>query len=170
VRARDLVCQVPTVVSGMRLALPLAVFWLLLSGHYTALLLTFGVLSVLVVVVLVRRMDVADGTRFDPRLSTRAPRYAGWLAWQVLLSSLAVLRQVWSPRPAPHPAVGVTPVDDLSVAGTVVYANSITLTPGTLSLQVDDAGIEVHALEGSDLEGLRSGVMLDRVRHLEARR
>ena len=169
-RVRDLVGQVPAVVSGLRLALPLAVFWLLLSGHYTGLLLTFGALSILLVVVLIRRMDVADGTRVDPSVPVRAPRYAGWLAWQVLLSSLAVLRQVWSPRPAPHPAVGVTPVDDLSVAGTVVYANSITLTPGTLSLQVDDAGIEVHALEGSDLDGLRSGVMLDRVRQLEEKR
>lgn len=153
----------------MRLALPLAAFWLLLSGHYTGLLLMFGVLSILVVVVLVRRMDLADGTRFRVRMSLRAPLYAGWLAWQVLVSSLGVLRQVWSPRLAPRPAVGVTPVDDLSEVGTVVYANSITLTPGTLSLQLDDGGIEVHALRGSDLGALRSGVMLDRVRQLEGR-
>lgn len=155
--------------SGARLALSLAAFWSLLSGHYTVLLLIFGLLSILVVVVLVNRMDVADGARFRVRMSLRAPRYAGWLAWQVLMSSLAVLRQVWSPRLAPRPAVGVTPVDDLSEVGTVVYANSITLTPGTLSLQVDDAGIEVHALRRSDLDDLRSGVMLDRVRRLERR-
>lgn len=155
--------------SGARLALPLAAFWLLLSGHYAGLLLSFGVLSILLVVVLVRRMDVADGTPFRAQLSPRAPRYAGWLTWQVLVSSLAVLRQVWSPRLAPRPAVGVTPVDELSEVGTVVYANSITLTPGTLSLQVDDAGIEVHALRGSDLDGLQSGVMLDHVRQLEGR-
>jgi multicomponent Na+:H+ antiporter subunit E len=154
-------------MSGIRVAVPLAVFWLLLSGHYTVLLMTFGVLSVVLVVVLVRRMDAADGTRTHMRLSPRAPRYAGWLAWQVVVSSVAVVRQVWSPRSPPRPAVGVTPVDDLSEVGTVVYANSITLTPGTLSLQVDDAGIEVHALRESDLDGLRSGVMLDHVRALE---
>ena len=62
------------------LVLPLAVFWLLLSGHYTVLLLGFGVLSVLLVVVTVRRMDVVDGTRFRVRLPLRAPLYAGWLA------------------------------------------------------------------------------------------
>ena len=58
------------------LVLPLAVFWLLLSGHYTVLLLGFGVLSVLLVVVIVRRMDVVDGTRFRVRLPLRAPLYA----------------------------------------------------------------------------------------------
>ncbi|MHA6623129.1 Na+/H+ antiporter subunit E [Pseudonocardia sp. DLS-67] len=155
--------------SGMRIAFPLVAFWLLLSGHYTVLLLVFGALSVLVVVVLVGRMDRADGTRVRVRMSPRAPRYAGWLAGQVVMSSLAVLRQVWSPRLAPRPVVGVTPVDDLSEVGTVVYANSITLTPGTLSLQIDDAGIEVHALRRSDLDGLQAGVMLDRVRQLEGR-
>jgi multicomponent Na+:H+ antiporter subunit E len=160
---------VTAAASGARLALPLAAFWLLLSGHYTGWLLMFGVLSILLVVVLVRRMDVADGTRYRVRLSLRAPRYAGWLTWQILMSSLAVLRQVWSPRPAPRPAVAVTPVDDLSEVGTVVYANSITLTPGTLSMQLDDAGIEVHALRGTDLDGLQSGVMLDRVQQLEGR-
>jgi multicomponent Na+:H+ antiporter subunit E len=151
------------------LVLPPAVFWLLLSGHYTALLLAFGVLSVLIVVVIVRRMDVVDGTRFRVRLPLRAPLYAAWLAYQVLVSSAVVLRQVWTPRLAPHPAVGKTPVTGLSEVGTVAYANSITLTPGTLSLHLDEAGIEVHALRQADLDTLRSGGMLDRVRGLEAR-
>lgn len=150
-----------------RIALPLAVFWLLLSGHYTVLLMTLGALSVFLVVILVRRMDVADGARFRIRLPLRAPLYAGWLTWQVLMSSLAVARQVWSPRLAPRPAVDVTPVDDLSEVGTVAYANSITLTPGTLSLQVVDAGIEVHALRKSDLDDLQSGMMLDQLQRLE---
>jgi multicomponent Na+:H+ antiporter subunit E len=155
---------------ALRLALLLAVFWLLLSGHYTPLLLTFGALSVLVVVLIVRRMYVVDGTYFRVRLRpVGAPLYAGWLAWQILLSSIAVLRQVWSPRLAPSPAVGGTPVDDLSEVGTVAYANSITLTPGTLSLQVGEAGIEVHALRRSDLDELRSDGMLNRLRRLEER-
>ncbi len=148
---------------------PLTIFWLLLSGHYTLLLLGFGVLSLVVVVVIVRRTEVVDGTRFRARLPIRAPRYAVWLAGQIVVSSLAVVRQVWSPRLALHPAVGVTPVDGLSEVGTVAYANSITLTPGTLSLHIDEAGIEVHALRGADLEELQSGGMLDRVQGLEAR-
>ena len=151
------------------LVLPLAGFWLLLSGHYTGLLLGFGVLSVLMVVVIVRRMDVVDGTRSRVRLPLRALLYAGWLASQIVVSSAVVLRQVWTPRLAPRPAVGMTPVKGLSEIGTVAYANSITLTPGTLSLHLDEAGIEVHALRQVDLDALRSGGMLDHVRSLGPR-
>lgn len=154
---------------ALRPALPLAAFWLLLSGHFTVLLLAFGVLSVLVVVVIIRRMYIVDGTYFRLRLPARAPLYAGWLVWQVVLSSIAVLRQVWSPRLAPCPAVGTTPTEDLSEVGTVAYANSITLTPGTISLQVSGSDIEVHALRGADLDELRSGGMLERLRRLEAK-
>lgn len=151
------------------LALPLAAFWLLLSGHYTVLLLVLGLVSVLLVVWITRRMVAADGTDVGPRLSVRAAGYAVWLAGQVLVSSWAVFRQVWSLRPDPRPVVGVTPAEDLSVPATVGYANSITLTPGTLSLQVLEDGIEVHALRESDLDDLRAGRMHDRLRRLEAR-
>lgn len=154
---------------ALSLVPPLAAFWLLLSGHYTALLLVLGLLSVVVVTWLVCRMVAADGVDVALRPSLRAPLYAAWLVGQILTSSLAVLRQVLSPRLAPRPAVGPTPTDGLSETATVAYANSITLTPGTLSLQVDDASIEVHALRESDLEDLRAGGMRERLRHLERR-
>lgn len=152
-----------------RLVLPLAAFWLLLSGHYTGLLLAFGALSVVVVVTIVRRMTVVDGTAVRVRLPVRAPLYAGWLAGQILASSMVVLRQVWTPRVAPRPAVGQAPTDGLSEVATVAYANSITLTPGTLSLHVDESGIEVHALRKWDIDELRAGQMLGRLRRLDAR-
>lgn len=154
---------------ALSLLLPPAAFWLLLSGHYTGLLLAIGLASALLTAFIVRRMEAVDGTGVPIRPSWRSPRYAVWLAGQILASSAAVLRQVWSPRPAPRPEVGVVGAEQLSEVGTVAYANSITLTPGTLSLQVDDEGIEVHALRGSDLEALRSGAMHDRLRRLEAR-
>ncbi len=149
------------------LAFLLAGFWLVLSAHYTALLLACGVLSVGLVMMVVHRMDRVDesGLRIRPPLA--ALRYACWLAWQITTSSLAVLRQVWSPRLASRPVVATTPVHGLSEVGTVAYANSITLTPGTLSLQVGDEGIEVHALRETSLDDLRGGQMLDRVRALE---
>ena len=150
----------------LHLAPFLAAFWLLLSGHYTALLLSLGVLSVLLVVWIIHRMEVVDGIEIRAWPTRRAPVYAGWLAGQVVKSGLVVLRKVWSPRatPTPRPVVGWTPVRELSEVGTVVYANSITLTPGTLSLQVGDEGIEVHALDESGLAELREGEMLRRVR------
>lgn len=153
---------------ALRLAPRLVIFWLLLSGHYTGLLLALGALSVLVVMWILRRMAVVDGADERRRLSVRTLVYAGWLGWQVMTSSLGVLRRVWSPRPAPQPVVGTVPVEGLSEFGTVAYANSITLTPGTLSLEVDQDGIEVHALTEDGLDDLRTGRMLSGVRQLEA--
>lgn len=153
-----------------RLAPFLAAFWLLLSGHFTVLLMALGALSVVLVIWIVRRMDIVDHESLPLHLSLRhAPQYAVWLAGKVLQSALAVARQVWSPRGALRPVVDRTPTRDLPELSQVVYANSITLTPGTLSLAVDDEGIEVHSLQPSGISELRAGGMLARVRRLEAR-
>lgn len=154
---------------AIRLVPVLAVFWILLSGHYTILLVTLGLLSVGIVVWIVHRMEVVDRIAIRVRPSIRTPLYAVWLVGQILASSLRVTRQVWSPHLMPRPVVGETPVADLSEVGKVAYANSITLTPGTLSMRVSDSTIEVHALEESGLADLHEGGMLARVRLLEGR-
>jgi len=156
----------------MRLTLSLAVllagFWLMLSGHYTPLLLVLGAGSVGLVVWLVHRMGIIDDESVPLRPAPRLPGYFRWLAGEILRSSVAVTRQVWSPRRALRPAVGVTPTPDLPELSQVIYANSITLTPGTLSLRVDDDGIEVHSLAPAGLAELQAGGMLGRVRKLRA--
>lgn len=152
-----------------RLMVLLAAFWLVLSGHVTALLISLGLVSVLLVGWIVHRMDVVDHEGVPMHLSGYTPLYCLWLTGQVLLSALAVARQVWGRRQGPRPGVAVMPAGDLPELSQVIYANSITLTPGTLSLSVDDDGIEVHALNESGLAELRAGGMVHRVRRLEAR-
>lgn len=152
-----------------RLAPLLAAFWLVLSGHFTPLLLALGALSVVLVVAIIRRMDVIDHESLPFHLRLRTSRYCVWLAGKILQSALAVARQVWSPRRTPRPAVDAVPTGDLPELSQVIYANSITLTPGTLSLSVGDEGIEVHGLQESDVAELQAGGMLGRVRRLEVR-
>jgi multicomponent Na+:H+ antiporter subunit E len=152
----------------LSLAALLAGFWLVLSGHYTPLLLVLGAGSVGLVVWLVHRMGIVDHESVPLRPAPRLPRYFWWLAGEILRSSVSVTRQVWSPRRALRPAVGVVPTPGLPELSQVIYANSITLTPGTLSLRVDDDGIEVHSLDPAGLRELRAGGMRDRVRKLEA--
>jgi multicomponent Na+:H+ antiporter subunit E len=154
---------------AVRAAPFLGVFWLLLSGHYTPLLLVLGALSVVLVLWLSVRAGLVEHARLLP-LALRLPGYLAWLAGQVLLSSVAVVRQVWSPRPDLSPVVGSVPAPDMNTLARVTYANSITLTPGTLTLAVEADHLEVHSLQAADLEGLREGFMLRRVRRLEPRR
>lgn len=157
----------------MRLTLGLAVllvaFWLVLSGHVAPVPLASGLLSVAFVVWLTRRMRIVDRESLPVHLVPRLPWYLPWLVKEILRSSLSVTRQVWSPRLRLRPAVAVAPTPDLPELSQVIYANSITLTPGTLSLSVHDEGIEVHSLHASGIGALRTGGMLDRVWRLEVR-
>ncbi|MBC9726330.1 Na+/H+ antiporter subunit E [Streptomyces sp. TRM68367] len=155
--------------SFLRTAPVSALFWLALSAHFAPLLLTLGVLSVAVVCWLIRRAGL-DHHGLTPAFVLRLPRYCLWLSGQVFLTACAVVRQVWSPRMALRPVVEPTPAADLPERSQVVYANSITLTPGTLSLDIRDDSIEVHSLRGADIDALGEGAMLSRVRRTEARR
>lgn len=145
-------------------------FWFVLSGHVEPLFLALGAFSVALVCWLsVRaRLSVRDGVTIP--LALRLPRYLLWLGKEVLVSAVAVVRKVWSPRPDLRPVVEATPSPDMSALTQVVYANSITLTPGTLSLDVDDDRIKVHSLTEADVELLHTGRMLRHVQRLEASR
>jgi multicomponent Na+:H+ antiporter subunit E len=148
----------------------LSVFWLVLSGHFEPLLLALGALSVAVVCGVSRRADLGQHHGVTVRFVLRLPWLLVWMAGQVLVSALVVTRKVWSPRPVLRPVVAATPAQDLPELSQVVYANSITLTPGTLSLDVGDDRIEVHSLEPADVGVLHEGAMLRQVRRTEDRR
>ena len=152
----------------LRTAGLLSVFWLLLSGHFTPLFLTFGVISVALISWLCHRAALPSDSGSAIRFALRLPGYLPWLAKEIFVSSIAVVRSVWSPRSRLSPGVELLPAHGLSVLSQVLYANSITLTPGTLSLRVDDHGVEVHGLRSDYLEDLRQGPMLSKVRRLEA--
>jgi multicomponent Na+:H+ antiporter subunit E len=152
------------------LASSLAVFWLGLSGHFEPLLLSLGAVSVAVVCWLAWRADLDQHLGVTVRFALRLPLFMWWLGIKVLVSALAVVRSAWSPRPVLRPVVAPTPARDLPELLRVVYANAITLTPGTLSLDVGDERIEVHSLAPGGIDELRDGAMLRRVRRLGARR
>jgi len=154
----------------LRLVPPLALFWSVLSGHFDPLFLALGTFSVVVVHLLSARAGLIGRESASIAIAPRLLRYFPWLGKEVLVSAVAVVRKVWAPRLALRPVVSATPSPDMTELGQVVYANSITFTPGTLSLDVDEDQIKVHSLEEADVEALRSGRMLRRVQRLEARR
>lgn len=145
----------------------LVVFWLLLSGHYTPLLLGFGAASVALVGWLAHRMDIIDHEGPVAAFSPRLLLYWAWLLGQILVSALAVSRLIlFSParlRPVMRRSAN-TEGDELNQ---VTYANSITLTPGTLSVAVHEDGIEVHSLDAAMIDELDAGDMRRRVRALQ---
>ena len=149
------------------LALFLVLFglWLVLSGHYGPLLLTFGALSAAFVVLIALRMDVVDREAQPIHLTLATVRYWPWLGWQVILANLDLARRILDPKLPIRPTVARIPTSQRDTLGRVVLANSITLTPGTVTLEVDEERdeIEVHALTREAIDDLRGGEMDRRV-------
>lgn len=145
----------------------LAAFWLVLSGHYKPLWLVFGASSVALVVWLAHRMDVLDREATPVHLTFRLPGYWLWLSWQVLLSATSLTLRVLRGPSAIKPSIRRFPHGQRSPVGETTLANSITLTPGTLSVRVDDDCIEVHSLHSDLLDQLENGDMRARVRRLD---
>ncbi len=146
----------------------LSVLWLALSGYFQALLISFGILSCVLVTWLGARMDRTDGEHHVGLVRPLATiRYLGWLTLEVIKSNLDVSRRILSPRLPISPTVVWVPASQKSEIGRVIFANSITLTPGTVSIDVQAGEIEVHALSKEGADALLEGEMNRRVRAIE---
>jgi multicomponent Na+:H+ antiporter subunit E len=145
----------------------LLLLWLLLSGIFQPLLLGLGVASCALVVWIALRKDLLDAEGLPMHLNLlRTLRYAIWLGWQILLTTLDVTRRIWHPALPISAGVRHVPAE-LGDVARVIYANSITLTPGTLSIDVEEDRILVHSLTEEGLADLEAGEMYRRVKALE---
>jgi len=142
-------------------------FWLLLSGHYTGLLLTIGAVCCLGAVALAWRMGIADAEGHPIHLLPRALTYWPWLAVQILKSAWRVTTIIVNPKLPISPTLVRVHGGQKGPLGITTYANSITLTPGTISVALDRHDILVHALESAGADALEQGAMNERVSEFE---
>lgn len=150
-------------VHAISLAAGLAGLWLLLSGHVEPLLLGFGVLSCAIVVAISLRMDVVDHESVPIHVGPKFLTYIPWLLLEIVKSNIDVARRILDPRLPISPTRIRVKASQSSELGQVIYANSITLTPGTVSLMVEDGHIDVHALTNEGAAALVAGEMDRRV-------
>ena len=143
----------------------LMAIWLILSGHYTPLLLGLGVISVLFCVWMSKRLDAIDAESLPLHLLLRLPFYWFWLIGQILLANIQMIRIILTGAHAP--CLFRVDAGDLSQAALVLYANSITLTPGTVTVEAEKGTLLVHALSKAMADDVKKGVMLTRVRLVE---
>lgn len=144
-------------------AILLSIFWLLLSGFIQPLLLSFGVASVFIVLVVLKRMDSVDQEPKTFAINQQMFRYVFWLMGQIFLSSVHVTKLIWGSSDKVSPALAKIPVNRVSAENHVLYANSITLTPGTLSIDLDDENITVHSLQAASIKELEQGDMESKI-------
>ncbi len=142
--------------------------WLLWSGHYTPLLIGFGLGSCALVVLLAHWMEIIDDEGLPLHLTGRILAYLPWLAKEVTLSSLELTRRILDPRLPIGQELVVLDVSQKTCVGRVTHANSITLTPSTVTIEADNDGpFLVHAVSPEAAADLRSGKMDARVTRME---
>jgi multicomponent Na+:H+ antiporter subunit E len=149
------------------LLVALYVFWILMSGYFTAFLLSAGFGSALAVAWLAQRMYALDHESHPSHLSLAAAAYWPWLIKEIWKSGIAVSRIILSPRlPISPTLVRFKPGQD-STVGLVTHANSITLTPGTITVQAARDEFLVHGLTRESAQGAVDSEMDRRVRRFE---
>lgn len=145
----------------------LLLFWLALSGHFTPFLIGAGVLSALVCVAVAVRLGAADGEGHPFQLFGRALTYFPWLVWEICKSCWAVTKVIVNPRLPISPTMTRVTATQRTPVGIATYANSITLTPGTITTGVRGNVLTVHALVRDGAIDLEGGGMDARVTQFE---
>lgn len=146
-------------------------FWLLLSGFTYAWFLVSGALFALGITWYASAKGLVDREGFPVGLLGRAVIYWPWLIWQIVLSSISVTRLIWSPSLPITPMMRRFRASQSTSTGLATYANSITLTPGTISVEVSEAHkyIWVHAIEAASLDGMEDDPMDRKVTWFEGK-
>lgn len=144
---------------AVALLLVLAVAWLLWSGLYKPLLLGLGVLSCLLSLYLANRMGSLDRSVFSLHLWPRLPGYWAWLLKEIATSSLSVARIVLDRQLPISPTVVEFDAAPTGPVGQAILGNAITLTPGTVTLDVHEGRLKVHCLTRAGADELLAGEM-----------
>jgi multicomponent Na+:H+ antiporter subunit E len=154
-------------VHAVTLGLVLFASWLLMSGIFEPFILLLGVLSCAVVVVIAMRMDVVDHEAVPVHLTLKVILYWPWLFWEIVKANIDVTKRVLGLAEISPTMVRIKATQKTDL-GLVIFANSITLTPGTISIDVEEDGhILVHAISRDGTEGLEGGDMDRRVTEME---
>lgn len=152
------------------LFLTLFAFWLLLSGFFTPFLMAAGAGSALAVVWFARRMDVVDHEGHPIQLGPKALIYWIWLIQEIIKSAWDVSKIIL------HPSLPISPTmvrfkpSQTTDVGLVLHANSITLTPGTIAIEVSPQEFLVHGLTRAGALGTIDSDMDRRVSACEGSR
>lgn len=154
---------------SVSLFIVLYLFWLLLSGFFTAFLLSAGAGSALAVVWFARRMDLVDGEGHPIHLGPKVMLYWPWLLKEIAKSAWDVSRIIMHPKLPISPTLVRFKPGQRTDVGLVIHANSITLTPGTITIEASSGEFLVHGLTRRGAEGAVQSEMDRRVTACEGK-
>ena len=141
--------------------------WLPLSAHFEPLFIGFGLFSCTIAVFVGARMGIVDRESVPVHLVWRGALYLPWLVWEVFKSNVRVARIILAPRVRVDPSIVHFRASQKTDLGRFIYANSITLTPGTVTTGIVGDDFEVHAIVQEEIDGSEENDMNRRVAVLE---
>jgi len=155
------------VLRFISLVIALYLFWLALSGHFEPWFLIWGVVSAVVSALIAYRMRVVDAEGHPTQTFVSALTYFPWLVWEIVKSCWSVTKLIVHPDLPISPTMTRVRATQRSAVGIATYANSITLTPGTITTGVKGNILTVHALVRDGALDLEGGGMDARVTRFE---
>ncbi len=153
------------------LTFSLFLFWLLLSGLWdNSFLVLMGIVCALFAAWLEKILR-QDTLTFDAKFAFLFPTYLVWLAWEIWKANVDTAKRIWLPGKYPiSPTLDRLKMTQKTDIGQTVYTNSITITPGTISIDMEDDTVIVHALAAESIEDLKAGEMDRRITQLESKK
>lgn len=128
------------------LILGMSAYWMALSGYFKPLLLILGAISILIVVGLVQRMKIMDEETVPYLYIPKTLSYFSWLFREIAKANVDVIKAVLAPNIDVKPDMVRVKLRQETDIGKTMFANSITLTPGTVSVSIENDEIVVHSL------------------------
>lgn len=148
------------IMKAFSFSILLFILWILLSGHLSPLLLCLGVASVALTVFLASRMHVIDHESYPIQISAKLPRFYVYIVWEIIQANIQVIKCILMNKGKNiSPQLVEIPLPQKNDLSRVIYANAITLTPGTVSVKMSQDKILVHALTKEGADDLLSGNM-----------
>ena len=137
--------------------------WLGLSGQINVMLISVGLVSTLVILYIAYRMDRIDKDIYPAHMTVLLLRFWLFLAREVIIANIDVIRRIFKPGKNISPQLFELPLTLEADVSRVIYANAITMTPGTVSANLDKKTITIHTLSIEAAEDLSSGRMASAV-------
>lgn len=155
-------------VCWLELLIPLLALWFIMSGIFEPKFIAYGTATAVVVSLLCANAFVMDGLKTDTQyflFNVNYIKFIGYFIWlmkEIIVCALTVSKQVFNGKISPR--IVWFKADYDNPVARALLANSITLTPGTVTIDIYDDGVySVHALDEGAAEGLLAGGMQKKI-------
>lgn len=148
----------------------LFLFWVILNGKFNLEIALFGlVISAALFWFICKFMNYSiEWEMHVLKAFWGIVSYVFFLAVEIIKANLAVVHVILQFDSEPEPMMAEFTTDLKTTTGRVLLANSITLTPGTITVELEDNSYLVHGLEPEYLEGIHESDFVRRIKKLEA--